>query len=300
MNTKADKILNTTIKLFIRDGIKKITMDDIAENANIAKATLYKHFMDKDTIYKEVGKHIFTTYRDKLENTLAAEYALIKKLYDCLDILSDFMGSGKFALGKELSMLNDDVAAEYETYLRTYKRSILVLIDMGIANSLIKKNLDRNMIFYYIDMGVVYFQQGPEYRNKILRDSHFQQQFMLFFISNIFTDGAKLLSAMDDATEQNKLQYYIDLAKKGTQDSIDEIMKHLNKNMTLAESKFIDFALGHIDNDDGIKIMEHFLFHGTQIQRNYCTLYFGRRGDYHIVRKAYDKGLIDAKQAFSR
>jgi hypothetical protein len=100
--------------------------------------------------------------------------------------------------------------------------------------------------------------------------------------------------------DQNLLQYYIALAKEGTKASIGEIMKNLNKSMTLAESKFIDFALGHIDNDEGIKLMEYYLFHGTQIQRNYCTLYFGRRGEYLIIRKAYDEGLIDAKQAFSR
>jgi hypothetical protein len=99
---------------------------------------------------------------------------------------------------------------------------------------------------------------------------------------------------------QTILQNYISLAKEGTRASIGEIMKHLNKNMTLAESKFIDFALGHVDNDEGVKSMEHYLFHGTQIQRNYCALYFGRRGEYLIVRKAYDEGLIDAKQAFSR
>jgi hypothetical protein len=99
---------------------------------------------------------------------------------------------------------------------------------------------------------------------------------------------------------QTLLQYYITLAKEGTKASIGEIMKHLNKSMTLAESKFIDFALGHVDSDEGVKIMEYYLFHGTQIQRNYCTLYFGRRGEYLIIRKAYDEGLIDAKQAFSR
>ena len=99
---------------------------------------------------------------------------------------------------------------------------------------------------------------------------------------------------------QTLLQFYIGLAKKGTKESIGEIMKHLNQSITLAESKFIDFALGHIDNEEGIKIMEGYLFHGTQIQRNYCALYFGRRGEYLIIRKAYDEGLIDAKQAFSR
>jgi hypothetical protein len=99
---------------------------------------------------------------------------------------------------------------------------------------------------------------------------------------------------------QTVLQYYISLAKEGTRASIGEIMQHLNKNMTLAESKFIDFALGHVESDEGLKTMEHYLFHGTQIQRNYCTLYFGRRGEYLIIRKAYDEGLIDAKQTFSR
>jgi hypothetical protein len=100
--------------------------------------------------------------------------------------------------------------------------------------------------------------------------------------------------------EQSMLTKYIALAKEGTKASIGEIMKHLNRRMTLAESKFIDFALGHVDGDEGLQTMEHYLFYGTQIQRNYCALYFGRRGEYQIVRKAYDQGLIDAKQAFSR
>ena len=38
MNKKAKKILNSTIRLFIRDGVKKITMDDIAENSNASKS----------------------------------------------------------------------------------------------------------------------------------------------------------------------------------------------------------------------------------------------------------------------
>lgn len=99
---------------------------------------------------------------------------------------------------------------------------------------------------------------------------------------------------------QSLLEFFISLAKESTRESIGEIMKHLNKSMTLAESKFIDFALGHIDNDEGVGIMTYYLFHGTQILRNYCALYFCRRGEYLIIRKAYDEGLIDAKQAFSR
>lgn len=93
---------------------------------------------------------------------------------------------------------------------------------------------------------------------------------------------------------------YIDLAKTGTKVSVQTLMVHLNRKMTIAESKFIDYALGLVETKEGIEVIHHHLFHGTQIQRNYCTLFFGRRGEYLIVRQAYDAGLIDAKQAFSR
>lgn len=96
------------------------------------------------------------------------------------------------------------------------------------------------------------------------------------------------------------ISHYVSLAENGTKHSIDKIMQDLNRKMTLAQSKFIDYALGKIETQEGIDTMIYYLFHGTQVQRNYCALYFGRRGEYLLIRAAYDKGLLDAKQAFSR
>lgn len=94
--------------------------------------------------------------------------------------------------------------------------------------------------------------------------------------------------------------HFIDLAREGTKACIDEIMIHLNEDMTLVESRFIDFALSHVDNPEGVSIIRHYLFNGNQIQRNYCALYFGRLHEYYLLREAYEKGLIDDKQAFCR
>lgn len=96
------------------------------------------------------------------------------------------------------------------------------------------------------------------------------------------------------------IEQYIRLAQQGTKESIDKIMMDLNENMTLAESRYIDYALSYVDSSEGMETMKYYLFHGTQIQRNYCALYFGRLHEYFILREAYDKGLIDDKQAFSR
>ncbi len=79
-----------------------------------------------------------------------------------------------------------------------------------------------------------------------------------------------------------------------------KIMENINLEMGIIESKIIDYALGLIDNIEGVKTLEKYLFEGTQIQRNYCTLYFNRKEEFKLVRLAYDKGLIDERQTFSR
>jgi len=99
---------------------------------------------------------------------------------------------------------------------------------------------------------------------------------------------------------RHTLTYYMEHAQRGTKESVDLIMHNLNRNMTIAESKFIDFALGQVETEEGLEVMRNYLFHGTQLQRNYCTLFFSRRGDHMLVKEAFDLGLIDDKQAFSR
>lgn len=98
----------------------------------------------------------------------------------------------------------------------------------------------------------------------------------------------------------SKLNYYITLATNGTKKDIDIIMKDLNKDITIVDSKFIDYALSYVQSNEGIERVSYYLFNGTQIQRNYCTLFFNRRGEWDRVKVAYQMGLIDEIQAFSR
>lgn len=99
---------------------------------------------------------------------------------------------------------------------------------------------------------------------------------------------------------ETRLEQWIKFAKKGTRESIEKIMENLNVDATLQETREIDHALSYVEAEEGVKTIKYYLFHGTQIQRNYCALYLGRVHEYFILRKAYDLGLIDDKQAFSR
>ena len=86
---------------------------------------------------------------------------------------------------------------------------------------------------------------------------------------------------------------------RGESGDIDTVMGILAK-ADLPTTKAVDRYLGSVNNPDGIRQLEYYLFSGTQIQRNYSTLFFARRDEWHLVNRAYAEGLIDWLQAYSR
>ena len=97
-----------------------------------------------------------------------------------------------------------------------------------------------------------------------------------------------------------KLGELIEKAEHGSESDVDYIMSHLTEESSLAMTRYVDYALSLVENQDGIKRLEHYLFNGTLIQRNYSSLFFNRRLDFEIVQRAFKEGRIDAIQAFAR
>jgi len=54
-----EKVLEAAIELFAERGIDAASMDAIAESSGVSKATIYKHWPDKDTLALEVLAHLF-------------------------------------------------------------------------------------------------------------------------------------------------------------------------------------------------------------------------------------------------
>ena len=49
------KVLLAAVHLFAEQGIEATSMDSIAEASGVSKATIYKHWQDKDALCLEVG-----------------------------------------------------------------------------------------------------------------------------------------------------------------------------------------------------------------------------------------------------
>ena len=44
------KIITESVELFMKFGVRSVTMDDIAKHLGISKKTIYQHFKDKEEI----------------------------------------------------------------------------------------------------------------------------------------------------------------------------------------------------------------------------------------------------------
>lgn len=97
-----------------------------------------------------------------------------------------------------------------------------------------------------------------------------------------------------------KLSELIERAERGNAGDVDFIMEHLTHQSSLTMTRYVDYALSVVENPKGIVRLEYHLFNGTQIQRNYSSLFFNRRLDYDIVKRAYAEVRIDAIQAYAR
>jgi len=55
MNETEEKIRNSAIKFFLRFGFKKSSVDEIAEDAGIAKGTVYNYFKNKQDLFTKTS-----------------------------------------------------------------------------------------------------------------------------------------------------------------------------------------------------------------------------------------------------
>ncbi len=99
---------------------------------------------------------------------------------------------------------------------------------------------------------------------------------------------------------RSKSNVLVDLARRGTAGDVDRIMELLNPDTGLTAIKAADMALGFVEAETGQERISHYLFHGTGMQRNYAVHYFRRREERLPILEAWEYGLVDDIQAFSR
>lgn len=85
---KKEEVINAARDLFTKYGYKKVSMDEIAKEANVTKKTIYSYFSDKEAMFKYFASEELQSMKEKIENDVNSSTSFIdrvsKILYESL------------------------------------------------------------------------------------------------------------------------------------------------------------------------------------------------------------------------
>ncbi len=76
-----ERIVQKSIELFTQNGIRQVTMDQIADEVGMSKRTIYELFRDKDTLLQECLERIHQQHLVEIEEILSNASNVIEALY---------------------------------------------------------------------------------------------------------------------------------------------------------------------------------------------------------------------------
>jgi len=83
-------ILKAAESIFSRKGYSLTTVDDIAEEAQFSKATLYKYFRSKGEVFVEIILNSFEEARQKIRNISLQELSAEEKLRELIHYIASY------------------------------------------------------------------------------------------------------------------------------------------------------------------------------------------------------------------
>jgi AcrR family transcriptional regulator len=170
LQMREEAILDAAHALLGKYGYDAMTMDDVAAEVGIAKASLYKHFESKEKLAAQTMVRLF----DRTVAELAAQSAgktAYEKLRDMLDwALRERLKGGIPHLPSTSSTLVESLMTDepYLASLFTLNAALSQLVDQAKADGVISKDLPTDYVVTAIyartcDPTLEYMQRGNAY-----------------------------------------------------------------------------------------------------------------------------------------
>ena len=149
---KVDSIVQNARKLFVHKGYHKVTMESVAQYANVSKVTLYKYFKDKQALYEYLLVDIIRKEQIELfeiidsrspykEKVLLMIKLILRKHYDSNTPIHD----NSIVLGYE----TQKQIKKYERRMKTKQKK---LYDQGRLEEYICDDVTDDTLDIYFDI----------------------------------------------------------------------------------------------------------------------------------------------------
>ncbi len=180
---KTNQIKKSALELFNKYGVNKVTIDEIANYANVSKVTIYKYFDSKNGLYKEIIKMIYEENIERIENIIYSPSTFVEKLKFIITTKSNALQLMKGDFIKEC-IRNDYEIKEYivNNFGNEIKKLMFTFFNQGKKEGYIDNNISNDIIYMYIEIFTAGLKEKSSELESIVANNHtFEKLIDLYF-----------------------------------------------------------------------------------------------------------------------
>lgn len=205
MEDIAENILESAEALFMKYGIKSVTMDDIARELAMSKKTIYQYFKDKTDIVVQVARRHMEHEKQQIEDINNQSANIIEELI----MMTRCMKENHMKINPSVFMdLRKYYQRGWQVYLeyknKVFYKSILASLQRGIAEGVFRSDINVEILATMrLELIQLSFNDEIFPRDKFnFTDVH--QQLSEHFIYGILTEKGKVLLKEQLIKQQKK------------------------------------------------------------------------------------------------
>lgn len=144
---KRAEILQKAGDLFIRFGIKSVSMDDLAREIGVSKKTIYSYFKDKNILVETVVSNQMATIECDCGVLLEKSENAIQELYSFIHLVSEKMSNIHPSVFYDLQKYHPGGQKLIERHEKDYVLPIFLKnIERGRKEKLYRKDFDSSIV----------------------------------------------------------------------------------------------------------------------------------------------------------
>ena len=181
-----DRIINQAGELFVKHGIKRISMDEIASKLGISKRTIYQNFKDKEDLLLQYIRHLELMQSEYVKDVSKNEKTVVHVFIRTIEMHKEF----EFLNVRFLDDVNKYYPKAKQELAEQQSRGVVFIkqfLEEGMAQGVIRKDLNIEVVSFLLQDGNRRFVDASRISNKPFSNWELFFTSMINFIRGIST-----------------------------------------------------------------------------------------------------------------
>tara|TARA_R100000935_G_scaffold3137_2_gene8276 strand:+ start:4600 stop:5202 length:603 start_codon:yes stop_codon:yes gene_type:complete len=189
---KKDIFLKKVSELFLQNGAKSLTMDDIAKELRISKKTLYKEYGSKENLLEEILEFNIEKVLFKMQHLDENVDNAVERMFKRDEDIEKASRTNDSIMLRQLVKYYPQIFKKHMLYFSEKFSELLIHnIERGRTQGLYRKDFDAQLyskLFFQMTMS---YDNSPFLDTSQLCRSEYQQELLLFYMNAITTEEGK-------------------------------------------------------------------------------------------------------------